>query len=79
MKVNPYDLRWIRIDKWDLKEPWGKLLPLRFRHAQRLMEETREAYSLALTILDIKLRNTRYNIDIMSWGKLEIKERPIIP
>jgi hypothetical protein len=38
-----------------------------------------QAYSLALTILDIKLRNTRYNIDIMSWGKSEIKQRPIIP
>jgi hypothetical protein len=38
-----------------------------------------KAYSLELTILDIKLRNTRYNIDTMSWGKLEIKERPIIP
>lgn len=38
-----------------------------------------ESHSLALTIRAIKPRNTRYNIDMMSWGKLEIKEAPTIP
>jgi hypothetical protein len=41
MKDNLHDLKWNGIDKWDLEEPWRKLLPLRFRHVQWLMEETR--------------------------------------
>jgi hypothetical protein len=38
-----------------------------------------EAHSLALTILAIKPRNTRYSIDIISCGELDTKDAPTIP